>query len=376
MISRIRKIPLKTIEHLKWDLGLPQDYLKSIIPEFPDYFQIVCGKDCSPGLEDKRALELVCWSNELAISVMEKKVMNGGLSNEKGKPIAFPMQFSTGFEMDKKFKKCLDGWQKLPYISPYENAIHLSPTSDESDKWVVAVLHEILHILVPKKTEKENVLLLGECLGLRSRFKRALLHHPGIFYLSSKIGTYTVVLREGYKRGSLIESHPMMTLRSQYVHLVNTVKEDSKTTKVEGTSTQQEPKAKDPEGISEEDGLNSGVKDEGELFDSSDAESEDASSNDYDDDEEQTQRRTRRTAANCRDRTGRKMNSDVKKPFRNSERGLSAGKVTPRTKENIQSEDSKRKEKRGKHKDIKASQQRSKSPKSIDRLLTSKKSPI
>ncbi|KAL0012907.1 hypothetical protein SO802_008015 [Lithocarpus litseifolius] len=77
--------------------------------------------------------------------------------------------------MDKKSKKWEDEWQKLPYISPYEDASHLLSNSDESDKWTVAFLHELLHVLVPKKTERDNLLLLGWYLGLRSRFKRALL---------------------------------------------------------------------------------------------------------------------------------------------------------------------------------------------------------
>ena len=93
---------------------------------------------------------------------------------EKKGSIAFPMQFSRGFEMDKKSKKWEDEWQKLPYISPYEDASHLLPNSDESDKWTVAVLHELRHILVPKKTERDNLLLLGEYLGLRLRFKREI----------------------------------------------------------------------------------------------------------------------------------------------------------------------------------------------------------
>lgn len=107
---------------------------KTIVTEFPDYFRVVGGGN----RDEDGVLELVCWSDELAVSVMEKKGS-----------IAFPMQFLTGFEMDKKSKKWEDEWQKLPYISPYEDASHLLPNSDESDKWTVAVLHELLRILVP-----------------------------------------------------------------------------------------------------------------------------------------------------------------------------------------------------------------------------------
>ena len=304
MISKTNKIPLSIIECLKWDLGLPHNYEKTIVPEFPDYFRV---RD-----EEDGVLELVCWSDELAVSVMEKKGS-----------IAFPMQFSRGFEMDKKVKKWEDEWQKLPYISPYEDASHLLPKSDESDKWAVAVLHELLHILVPKKTERDNLLLLGEYLGLRSRFKRALLQHPGIFYMSTKIGNYTVVLKEGYKRGLLVEDHPWMQMRNRYIHLMNMVKEDGKpAVSVPGGSNEKKKKQTviDDNERAEED--ESGEEYEGALSDSSDAEVEDASDDEYDDDDEdedKSQRGVRTNVAENRGREARKMNLDVKGPSRKSE---------------------------------------------------------
>ncbi|RYR55929.1 hypothetical protein Ahy_A05g021756 isoform B [Arachis hypogaea] len=307
MISRIHKIPLSIIEHLKWDLGLPHDYLHGVIPEFPDYFRVVQEKSRAFRNDDDRVLELVCWSNELAVSVMEKK------NKKKGSDSEFPVQFSTGFEMDRSYQRWLSQWQKLPYVSPYENAAHLSASSDESDRWVVGVLHEILHVLVPKKTEKDNLLILGDWLGLRSRFKRALLQHPGIFYLSSKIGTQTVVLREGYKRGSLAERHPFMDLRSQYIHLMNTIiKEDGKDVKVVlGKINQDESNDKDLE--------------EGRV-----------------------------------------------KPVRDSKRERSAGRSTQKFRERNPSEASRRLQIRGRNKDVESSVQRSRSSKSRGKCQKSK----
>lgn len=210
MVSRINQIPVRILDGLIWELGLPRDYVKTIVPEFPDYFRL-------KNESNEDVLELVCWSNELAVSAIEKKRMS---------PIEFPLKYSSGFEMDKKYKKWLDEWQKLPYISPYENAAHLATKSDESDKWAVAVLHEILNLFIGKKAERDIVLGLGEWLGLRSRFKRAMLQHPGIFYVSSKIRVHTVVLKEGYNRGMLVEKVPLMEMRFKYVQLMNTVKED------------------------------------------------------------------------------------------------------------------------------------------------------
>lgn len=366
MLCRIHKIPLSIVDRLKWDLGLPEDYVESVIPEFPDYFRIVGDQDCVFGLESK-VLELVCWSDELAVSVMEKKVVNG----EK-KPMAFPLQFSNGFEMDKKYKKWLDEWQKLPYISPYENASHLLSKSDESDKWAVSVLHEILHILVPKKTEKDNLLLLGEYLGLRSRFKRALLQHPGIFYLSHKIGAYTVVLREGYKRGFLIENHPLMTLRSQYVHLLNAT--DSDTARGQGKSTQHESKGKKVD--SKADLVsNNGEEHKGEKCEPANAKFEEDSDTDADD-KERSHRVNRRTSANYRAGIIDKVKLDAKKkPLRNSRGESSLGHIQLKTLERAPTEVSRRGKTNGRHEDVKSLQQRSRSPTSRARF-SSKKAPI
>lgn len=310
MLCRANKLPLSVVENLKWDLGLPQDYERSVIPEFPDYFRIAAAN----GPAETRVLELVCWIGEMGTSVMEKK-------EKKGMPLAFPMHFSRGFEMEKKFKKWVDDWQKLPYVSPYENADYLSPKSDESDKWTVAVLHELLHILVPKKTEKENVLYLGEHLGLRSRFKRALLNHPGIFYLSSKIGTYTLVLKEGYKRGLLIENHPFMSMRSKYIHLMNTVKEDSKPISMPGGSGDTQ-KTKQTASESKGEREEKEKENKRELYGSSDAEVNENGTR---------QGVVKDTVAASRGLRPRKTDKDAKGRGRNLERGWSAGERPGRT---------------------------------------------
>ncbi|KAI3889988.1 hypothetical protein MKW92_031592 [Papaver armeniacum] len=222
MLVRVNKIPLWVVDRFQWDLGLPHDYVSTLLTEYPDYFRVTEMESKYVNRKPVLALELVCWSDELAKSVVEKNTRG----YETGMPIAFPVQYSRGYELEKSVKKWLDEWQKLPYISPYENASHLQSTSDQADKWTVAVLHELLHLLVPKKTDKENILCLGDYLGLRSRFKRALINHPGIFYVSSKVRTHTVVLREGYKRDLLVKKHPLMDLRYHYIHLMNKGKEE------------------------------------------------------------------------------------------------------------------------------------------------------
>ncbi|KAE8729144.1 hypothetical protein F3Y22_tig00003967pilonHSYRG00006 [Hibiscus syriacus] len=121
----------------------------------------------------------------------------------------------------EKVKDWVETWQDLPYISPYENAFHLGPKSEQAEKWTVVVLHELLWLLVSKKTEGKNVYSLGEYMGFENRFEKAVKHFPGIFYMSNKIRTQTVVLKEAYRKDFLMEKHPLMGMRFRYIHLMN-----------------------------------------------------------------------------------------------------------------------------------------------------------
>ncbi|KAH0658342.1 hypothetical protein KY289_027090 [Solanum tuberosum] len=263
MIGKINKIPLHVVDKLKWDLGLCNNFVETIVPEYPDYFQV----------NNESMLELVCWSHELAVSFLEKQAVK---CESEDLLVKFDLKYSNGFEMDKKYKKWVDEWKKLPYISPYVNIKNLPEKSDEADKWAVIILHEILSLCVGKKAEKDNLLLIGEYLGLRSRFKRALLLHPGIFYVSSKIDTHTVVLKEGYKRGMLIQKNSLIELRSKYVYLMNKVMEDKKSKEVQ---------QKGSHDLKEGDAKETDVDNEDEEEKDYDEEDSDDVHNDYHDDE-------------------------------------------------------------------------------------------
>ncbi|KAL8229046.1 hypothetical protein R6Q57_013946 [Mikania cordata] len=204
MLTRAGKLSLNIIDSIRFDLGLPHDFILTLLAEFPDYFQI-----CNMG--DDFGLELVTWRDDLATSVLQKR------STEK-----FPINLPKGFDLEKKVRIWMHEWQNLAYISPYEDAFFLSPNSDQAEKYTVAVLHELMHLFVSKKTEKENILILGDYLGFGPRFKKALVHHPGIFYVSNKIRTQTVVLREAYKKDLLAERHLLMGMRYRYLHLMKT----------------------------------------------------------------------------------------------------------------------------------------------------------
>ncbi|XAR56311.1 hypothetical protein NMG60_11036746 [Bertholletia excelsa] len=223
MLTGARRLPLNVIDGLKFDLGLPHNYILSLLPDFPEYFQL-CSMNCNESNSGEMlGLELICWRDELAVSALERRAMDLNTGRRRGVKISFPMELPRGFDLQKRVQDWVDEWQKLPYISPYEDAFHLSPSSDQAEKWTVAVLHELLHLLVSKKTERDNVYRLGDYLGFGKKFKKALVHHPGIFYVSNKIRTQTVVLREAYRKDFLVEKHPLMGMRYRYIHLMNTM---------------------------------------------------------------------------------------------------------------------------------------------------------
>ncbi|XP_028801283.1 protein WHAT'S THIS FACTOR 9, mitochondrial-like [Neltuma alba] len=223
MLAGISRLPIYIIDKFKWDLGLPHDYITVLLADYPDYFDI-CGVEDPLTGKEVLALEIVSWRKELAVSELEKRLMNSYYGGGKRRhDIAFPMCLPKGFDLEKRVKTWFEEWQSLPYISPYENSFHLEPNSDQAEKWVVAILHELLCLLVSKKTERKNLLSLGGCLGLETRFRKALVHHPGIFYISNKIRTQTIVLREAYRKDFLVEKHPLMSTRYWYIHLMTKV---------------------------------------------------------------------------------------------------------------------------------------------------------
>ncbi|GKC41527.1 root primordium defective 1-like protein [Tanacetum coccineum] len=52
----------------------------------------------------------------------------------------------------------LDGFQKLPYVSPYEKCPDLYPDSDVTEKRIVGLLHELLSLFVEHLVQRKRVL--------------------------------------------------------------------------------------------------------------------------------------------------------------------------------------------------------------------------
>ncbi|CAN6483153.1 unnamed protein product [Victoria cruziana] len=220
MMTKSRSLPFQSIDPLKWDLGLPDDYVKTIVPKYPHHFRMVK----QHGL---LALSLENWHEQYAVSELQKKCESadeyGSYRNlKKGLSLSFPSSFPRGYGSQKKVIAWMDEFQKLPYVSPYEDSSQIDPNSDLMEKRVVGVFHELLSITIHKKTKRNYLRCLRLEMNLPEKFTRIFTRYPGIFYLSLKCKTTTVALKEGYQRGKLVNPHPLAGIREKYSYVMRT----------------------------------------------------------------------------------------------------------------------------------------------------------
>lgn len=215
MLTSDLTLPLQTIDQLRWDFGLPYDYHRSFVTRHTDVFSFVT-------LPDKRdGLKLKIWDDDLAVSELQKNSTSQQQEEDLNNGcLAFPIGFTRGFGLKRKCMEWLKEWQRLPYTSPYSDASHLDPRTDVSEKRIVGVYHELLHLTIQKKTERKNVSNLRKPLALPQKFTKVFERHPGIFYISKKCDTQTVILREAYDGKQLLQRHPLMETREKFASML------------------------------------------------------------------------------------------------------------------------------------------------------------
>ncbi|KAL0409182.1 UNVERIFIED_CONTAM: protein WHAT'S THIS FACTOR 9, mitochondrial [Sesamum radiatum] len=137
LMSGTRKmLPLKVIKGLRWSLGLPDEFFMDPLDYVGDRsFEIVDIEDGLKGLaisqeyDDRKGGKI--------LSMMQKNAMSRGVYNGGGnEAIAFPLFPSKGLRLKHKIKDWLDEFQRLPYVSPYDDFSCLNPDSDISEKRV------------------------------------------------------------------------------------------------------------------------------------------------------------------------------------------------------------------------------------------------
>ncbi|CAA6671173.1 unnamed protein product [Spirodela intermedia] len=153
-------------------------------------------------------------------AALKKKTGDG---SEPPSAIAFPLFPSKGVRLKQKIIAWLEDFQRIPYISPYEDSSSLHRSGRIAEKRLAGVLHELLSLFMDNSAERRKILCLRKHLGLSQKFYKAFEHHPHVFYLLLKNNTCTVVLKEPYcgsAAESGIEPHPLLDLRKKFVRLM------------------------------------------------------------------------------------------------------------------------------------------------------------
>jgi hypothetical protein len=220
-----RRLPLRVAQGMLWHLGIPEDYFKD--PDqgiAQDGFHILTSGDgviCQDDDDDGRDLGLIDDGKlqEMPLSVLQ---MNAMRKFGSAAEVPIPLFQSKGLRLKQKIKDWLEGFQRLHYVSPYEDFSHIRPGSDVSEKRAVGVLHELLSLFVTCSAERRRLLCLRQHLGLPQKFHLVFERHPHVFYLLLKEKTCFVVLKEAYMaRGdTAIEEHPMLEVRKKFVELM------------------------------------------------------------------------------------------------------------------------------------------------------------
>ncbi|XP_051177878.1 protein WHAT'S THIS FACTOR 9, mitochondrial [Lolium perenne] len=230
LMSPARRLPLSVAQGMLWHLGLPEDYFRR--PEFDigqDGFRILTTagdgayhKDENDGKE----LGLIddVQDQEMPLSVLQTNAIRRFGSADE---VPIPLFPSKGLRLKHKIGDWLERFQKLPYVSPYEDFSNIQPGTDVSQKRVAGVLHELFSLFVTCSAERRRLLCLRTHLGLPQKFDRGIERHPHIFYLLLKEKTCFVVLKEAYMAGgdTAIEEHPMLAVRSKYAGLMEESRE-------------------------------------------------------------------------------------------------------------------------------------------------------
>ncbi|CAK9171041.1 unnamed protein product [Ilex paraguariensis] len=213
LMSGEKRLPMKIIQGMQWYLGLPDEFLQDPDKNLDGCFRIVQMEDGLKGL----AVE----NEEKVLSIMQKNAMKKGVySGGSMEPVEFPLFPSQGLRLKRKIKDWLGEFQKLPYVSPYEDHSDFNPDSDVSEKRLVGVLHELLSLFVEHAAERKKLLCLRKYLGLPQKVHKAFERHPFMFYLSLRNKTCTAILKEAYCDKSDIEVHPLAEVRKKYINLM------------------------------------------------------------------------------------------------------------------------------------------------------------
>jgi len=212
LMSKGKVLPLKIIQGMQWYLGLPEDFLRCLEVNLDGSFRLV---------EIEDGLEGLAVEGEKVLSVVQRNAMKRGMHfGGTMEAIEFSLFPSKGLRLRRKIEDWLKEFQKVPYVSPYEDFSHLDPNSEIAEKRVVGFLHELLSLVVEHSAERKKLLCLKKYFGLPQKVHKAFERHLHMFYLSLRNKTCTAILKEAYNDKSAIGKHPLLKVRKKYIRLM------------------------------------------------------------------------------------------------------------------------------------------------------------
>ncbi|PIN02670.1 hypothetical protein CDL12_24813 [Handroanthus impetiginosus] len=223
MMSVDKRLPLDKIAHLRRDFGLPMDFRKNWVHNYPENFKVV--KPFKP-YDEGEYLELVSWKPGWAITELEKTVfgIKEGQNDCGHVPgllsLAFPLKFPATYKKVYRYGGKIDHFQKREYLSPYADASGLKAGSPEFDKRAVAVMHELLGFTIEKRLVTDYLTHFRREFVLPQKLMRLLLKHFGIFYVSERGKRFSAFLNQAYDGSELIEKHPLVLWKEKVLSLV------------------------------------------------------------------------------------------------------------------------------------------------------------
>ncbi|KAM0924786.1 hypothetical protein ACQ4PT_004710 [Festuca glaucescens] len=148
LMSPARRLPLSVAQGMLWHLGLPEDYFRR--PDLDigqDGFRILTTGDGAYCKDENDGKELGLIDDgrdqEMPMSVLQTNAIRRFGSADE---VPIPLFPSKGLRLKHKIGDWLERFQKLPYVSPYEDFSNIQRGSDVSQKRVAGVLHELFSL--------------------------------------------------------------------------------------------------------------------------------------------------------------------------------------------------------------------------------------
>ncbi|KAI3830972.1 hypothetical protein MKX03_010270 [Papaver bracteatum] len=208
LMSSNRKLNVLKLNELKRNFGFPDDFLVRILPRYPEMFRLVNYS----GRQSSMEIELVSWNPALAVSVIE--TLSKERKNEPSFTCSLPLSWTRTWAKFHEFNA-------TPYISPYNmNVRDFMEGSHEMEKRAVGLVHELLSLTLWKKASIMKLAHFRREFKLPEKLNVILLKHPGIFYVSNKYRSHTVLLREGYNGSELMDKDPLVIAKEKFGDLM------------------------------------------------------------------------------------------------------------------------------------------------------------